>query len=66
MAAKAEKVAELINDLNLGTSKEKAGDFLVAQATRTGAAVPNAVGAPTKAEFDALLISLRNAGIIAS
>jgi hypothetical protein len=32
-----------------------------------GVAVPNAAGStPTKAEFDALLTSLRNAGIIAS
>lgn len=32
-----------------------------------GVAVPNAAGAnPTKAEFDALLVSLRNAGVIAS
>lgn len=34
---------------------------------RRGVAVPNAVGAnPTKAEFDALLASLRTAGIIAT
>lgn len=31
-----------------------------------GVAVPNAAAAPTKAEFDALLTSLRNAGIIAT
>ena len=32
-----------------------------------GVAVPNASGAnPTKAEFDALLTSLRNAGVIAT
>jgi len=32
-----------------------------------GVAVPNAAGAnPTKAEFDALLVSLRNAGVIAT
>ncbi|MEG0161102.1 MAG: hypothetical protein RR877_09830 [Aurantimicrobium sp.] len=30
-----------------------------------GAAVPNAVAAPTKAEFDALLASLRTANILA-
>lgn len=47
---------------------------LVDDATRTqrgivlqGAHVPNAAGAtPTKAEFDALLTSLRNAGVLAS
>ena len=32
-----------------------------------GVAVPNAAGStPTKAEFDALLASLRNAGVIAT
>lgn len=35
--------------------------------SKTGAAVANAAGAnPTKAEFDALLTSLRNAGVIAT
>ena len=38
----------------------KAGGFA------KGVAVPNAVAAPTKAEFDALLVSLRNAGLIAT
>lgn len=41
----------------------------LARATKTskvGVAVANAAGAnPTKAEFDALLTSLRNAGVIA-
>lgn len=31
-----------------------------------GVAVANAVAAPTKAEFDALLASLRTAGVIAT
>lgn len=42
----------------------------LARATKTskvGVHVPNAAGAnPTKAEFDALLSSLRTAGVIAS
>ena len=33
---------------------------------KRGVAVPNAVAAPTKAEFDALLVSLRTAGVIAT
>lgn len=67
MSTQAERVADLINNLNLGTAKEKAGNFLVDQATRQGVAVDDAAGsAPTKAEFDALLDSLRTAGIIAT
>lgn len=38
---------------------------LGAAALPKAAAVPNAVAAPTKAEFDALLVSLRNAGYLA-
>ena len=35
--------------------------------SKTGVAVSNAAGAnPTKAEFDALLTSLRNAGVLAT
>lgn len=67
MSTKAEKVKDLINNLNMGTQSAKAGTFLVDGVTRSGVAVANAVGAaPTKAEFDALLNSLRNAGLIAS
>lgn len=33
---------------------------------KQGAAVPDAAAAPTKAEFDALLVSLRAAGVIAT
>lgn len=54
----------VLNNLNLETRDLKAGDYLVDQATRQGVAVPNAAAAPTKAEFDALLTSLRNAGLI--
>lgn len=48
-----------------------AGTFPAATTTargtvKQGAAVANAVAAPTKAEFDALLTSLRNAGVIAA
>lgn len=65
--ANAETAKKLINNLNLETSQQKVGDFLVDQATRKGAAVADAAGAaPTKAEFDALLASLRTAGLIAS
>jgi hypothetical protein len=41
-------------------TKTKAGAVL------QGAHVPNAAAAPTKAEFDALLTSLRNSGTLAS
>lgn len=58
---------DLINGLNLGTAKEKVGDYLVDQATRQGDAVADAAGAaPTAGEFKALLDSLRAAGLIAS
>lgn len=63
----AETAKKLLNNLNLETSQQKLGDYLVDQATRQGAAVDDAAGAaPTKAEFDALLASLRTAGLIAS
>lgn len=65
-------VKNLLNTISPGAKKAKLGD-LVDSATTTkagtvlkGAAVANAAGAnPTKAEFDALLVSLRNAGHIA-
>ena len=61
-----ELAKRLINRLNKGTAKDKVGDYLVDQATRTGVAVADAAGAaPTAAEFKALLDSLRNAGLIA-
>lgn len=53
---KASKGAQGRTDLGLGT--------LATQ--NRGVAVANAAAAPTKAEFDALLTSLRNAGIIAT
>lgn len=66
MAISTTTLKKLLNNLNRGFAKEKAGDFLVDQATRQGVTVANAAGAnPTKAEFDALLTSLRNAGLIA-
>lgn len=57
-------IKSVLNKLNLETSQLKAGDYLVEQATRRGVHVPNAAAAPTKAEFDALLTSLRNADLI--
>lgn len=49
----------------------RTGSFPAATPTNRGTVtqgvhVPNAAAAPTKAEFDALLTSLRNAGVIAS
>lgn len=66
MATQAETAKELLNKLNMGTSQEKVGDFIVEQATRQGVAVADAASAPTQAEFNALLTSLRNAGLIAT
>lgn len=60
-ATRAKAIA-MLNDLNLGAQKEKLGDAVM----RRGVAVANAAAAPTKAEFDALLTSLRNAGLIAT
>lgn len=66
MSAATDNIKRLLNNLNFGTKKAKAGDFLVDQATRTGVAVADAAGAaPTAAEYKALLDSLRNAGLIA-
>lgn len=39
--------------------------LMAAGGFKQGAAVPNAAAAPTQAEFNALLTSLRNAGLIA-
>lgn len=67
-----DKVAELLDSLNLGTKKAEVGKTIIALLEQAdngmsqGVAVPNAVAAPTKAEFDALLTSLRNAGVIAA
>lgn len=60
-ATRAKAIA-MLNDLNLGAQKEKLGDAVM----RQGVAVANAAAAPTKAELDALLTSLRNAGLIAT
>lgn len=40
--------------------------LMAAGGFKQGAAVPNAAAAPTQAEFNALLTSLRGAGIIAT
>jgi hypothetical protein len=55
-----------LNTLNINTQKLKLGDALANVPAAQGVHVPNAAAAPTKAEFDALLTSLRNAGVIAS
>lgn len=73
-------IKKLLNNLTPGAKTAKLGDLVAAHdaatqpATATtagvvkqGVAVAAAAGsAPTKAEFDALLTSLRNAGTIAS
>lgn len=58
-------VKRILNSLNISARKVKAGDYLVQQATRKGVAVPDISAAPTQADFNALLASLRNAGLIA-
>ena len=71
---------KIINNLTPGACKVKLGDLLdgaiaasqpatasTAGTVKQGAAVAAAAGsAPTKAEFDALLVSLRAAGVIAA
>lgn len=66
-------IKRLLNTISPGAKQAGLGDLLdSATATKQGTVlqgvhVPNAAGAnPTKAEFDALLTSLRNAGVIAS
>lgn len=72
MAALTAATKALLNNISPGAKKAKLGDIVdVATTTKTGtvlkgAAVANAVAVPTKAEFDALLVSLRNAGVIAT
>ena len=62
-----DKVAELLDSLNLGTKKAEVGKTIIALIEgKQGVAVPNVAAAPTKDEFNALLTSLRNAGIIAA
>ena len=53
---------KLLTNLNPGTAKAKLGDAFPKQ----GVAVPNAAAAPTQAEFNALLASLRAADLIAT
>ena len=58
---------KLLNNLTPGAKQAKLGDLLdKGLPTAQGAHVPNAAAAPTQAEFNALLTSLRNAGVIAS
>lgn len=58
---------KLLNSLTPGAKTAKLGDLLdKGLPTAQGAHVPNAAAAPTQAEFNALLTSLRNAGVIAS
>lgn len=65
--AQKDKVAELLDSLNLGTKKAEVGKTIIALIEgKQGVAVPNAAAAPTQAEFNALLTSLRNAGLIAA
>lgn len=68
--AKAQTQEQLRKQLNRQSGLVGAGnglgDRLLALEARKGVHVPNAVAAPTKAEFDALLTSLRNAGLLAT
>lgn len=59
---------KLLNNLTPGAKTAHLGDLLDKRLpTAKGVHVPNAAGAnPTQAEFNALLTSLRNAGVIAS
>lgn len=70
----------LINNISPGAAKAKLGDLVAAHEDATQAATASVAGvvkqgvavaaaagaAPTKAEFDALLASLRTAGVIAA
>lgn len=70
------KLGDLLSDImtKLDTVDESANNYELPEATDAaiggvlqGVAVANAAGiAPTKAEFNALLASLRTAGVIAS
>lgn len=70
--AQKDKVAELLDSLNLGTKKAEVGKTIIALIEEAsggmtqGVAVPDAAADPTQGEFNALLTSLRNAGIIAA
>lgn len=67
-----DKVAELLDSLNLGTKKAEVGQTIIAlieaadSGMTKGVAVPDVAAAPTQAQFNALLTSLRNAGVIAA
>lgn len=70
--AQKDEVSKLLDNLNLGTKKAEVGKKILALIEEAsggisqGVAVPNAAAAPTQAEFNALLDSLRGGGIIAS
>ena len=78
MATQAEKTRKLLNRLNRGTAEAGVGDFVVdgiaaaqaaaESANKQGAAVADSaeVGSPTTAQFNALLASLRAAGLLAT
>ena len=58
---------KLLNNLTPAAKTAKLGDLLDKGLPKAqGVHVPNAAAAPTQAEFNALLTSLRNAGVIAS
>lgn len=56
---------KLLNNMTPGSKVAGLGDALQ-KALVVGVAVPNAASAPTQAEFNALLASLRGAGVIAT
>lgn len=71
--AQKNEVSKLLDNLNLGTKKAEVGKKILALIDEAsggisqGVAVPDAAGeTPTKAEFDALLASLRGSGVIAA
>lgn len=65
MALTAEQV-KLLNNATPGMKKAKLGDILQAHEGRVAAFQAAAAGAnPTKAEFDALVTKLINAGLMA-
>lgn len=60
-----EQAKELMNKATPGLADAELGDRVINLENRTGEAVADAAGAtPTAAEFNALLDSLRNAGLL--
>lgn len=75
MSTQPEAARELLNNINIAANKAKLGDYLVdgleaakEAGARQGPAVADSTEAasPTTAEFNALLASLRAAGLIAA